>query len=160
MGETNDTKTLAQTAYEAYAEHTGGKTYDGREMPRWADLPERIRGAWEAAAARVLMCEDAKYRQRHVALMEQMLATVGTQGTAGMWTVTQPVQEPEPEPEPDPATRPPKLYRDRLVHALAVQMAPEFSAATTMGVETLCDNSEAIADELMRRMAAREGGAK
>lgn len=42
-----------ETAYAAYAEHTGGKTFDGRDMPTWADLGERIQGAWEAAAAAV-----------------------------------------------------------------------------------------------------------
>lgn len=36
--------------YSAYAESTGGKTFDGRDMPRWSDLPERIQNAWNAAA--------------------------------------------------------------------------------------------------------------
>lgn len=36
--------------YEAYAESTGGKTFDGRDMPRWDELPQRIVAAWEAAA--------------------------------------------------------------------------------------------------------------
>jgi hypothetical protein len=40
----------AKNAYEAYAESTGGLTFDGRKMPTWNDLPERIRNAWEAAA--------------------------------------------------------------------------------------------------------------
>lgn len=38
-------------AYEAYAVSTGGKTYDGREMPSWGELPELIRNAWMAAAS-------------------------------------------------------------------------------------------------------------
>lgn len=42
-------KRLEQIAYEAYATNTGGKTFDGRKMPSWADLPERIRAAWKAA---------------------------------------------------------------------------------------------------------------
>jgi hypothetical protein len=37
--------------YEAYAKSTGGKTFDGRDMPKWADLPQRIRDAWNAVAA-------------------------------------------------------------------------------------------------------------
>lgn len=45
---------LAQTAYEAYAAHTGGKTYDGRDMPAWDDL-RAIQHAWEAAARAVRM---------------------------------------------------------------------------------------------------------
>lgn len=39
-----------QRGYEAYAVSTGGKTFDGRDMPKWNELPERIRAAWEAAA--------------------------------------------------------------------------------------------------------------
>lgn len=48
--------TNGQRAYEAYREHTGGKTYDGRDMPTWAELVEKspkIAGAWEAAGAAV-----------------------------------------------------------------------------------------------------------
>jgi hypothetical protein len=41
---------MGKIGYEAYAQHTGGKTFDGRDMPRWEDLPERIRSAWRAAA--------------------------------------------------------------------------------------------------------------
>lgn len=40
----------AKTAYEAYADSTGGKTFDGRDMPLWAALGPRIQRAWEAAA--------------------------------------------------------------------------------------------------------------
>lgn len=36
-------------AYEGYATFTGGKTFDGRPMPTWDELTERIRGAWKAA---------------------------------------------------------------------------------------------------------------
>ncbi len=38
---------LAAVAYRAYAEHTGGKTWDGRDMPTWEELPEKIQGAWQ-----------------------------------------------------------------------------------------------------------------
>lgn len=41
---------LGQLGYEAYARFTGGKTFDGRDMPSWAQLPETIRDAWRAAA--------------------------------------------------------------------------------------------------------------
>lgn len=40
----------AKAAYEAYAESTGGRTFDGRPMPTWNELPDRIRIAWGAAA--------------------------------------------------------------------------------------------------------------
>lgn len=42
-------ESLARVAYEAYAEKTGGKTWDGREMPAWDDLPQQTRDAWDAA---------------------------------------------------------------------------------------------------------------
>lgn len=46
--------TTGQIGYEAYARHTGGKTFDGRDMPTWGDLPERTVSAWQAAADAIL----------------------------------------------------------------------------------------------------------
>lgn len=46
-------KSSAQIAYEGYASSTGGKTFDGRDMPAWSDLPERIQCAWAAAVLAV-----------------------------------------------------------------------------------------------------------
>jgi hypothetical protein len=43
----------AQVAYEAYAKFTGGKTFDGRDMPTWNNLTDRIRDAWRAAISAV-----------------------------------------------------------------------------------------------------------
>lgn len=43
-----------QRAYEGYAESTGNKTYDNRDMPAWRDLGERVQGAWIAAAEAVI----------------------------------------------------------------------------------------------------------
>jgi hypothetical protein len=42
--------TMAQAAYQAYAHSTGGKTWDGRDMPKYDDLPDAIKTAWKAAA--------------------------------------------------------------------------------------------------------------
>jgi hypothetical protein len=42
---------LGQTAYAAYARSTGGKTYDGRDMPTWDSLTDAIREAWRSAAS-------------------------------------------------------------------------------------------------------------
>lgn len=42
-----------KTGYEAYARCTDGKTYDGRDMPAWDELPGRIQGAWSEAAAAI-----------------------------------------------------------------------------------------------------------
>lgn len=50
---TTDTKPFAQLAYEAYAASTGGKTWDGKPMPTWAEIVERtphVAKAWTAAA--------------------------------------------------------------------------------------------------------------
>lgn len=41
---------LAKAGYEGYAFQTGGKTFDGRQMPEWAALPARISLAWMRAA--------------------------------------------------------------------------------------------------------------
>lgn len=46
-------KELAALGYEAYARKTGGKTFDGRDMPRWENLPQRTIDAWMAAAAAI-----------------------------------------------------------------------------------------------------------
>jgi hypothetical protein len=40
----------ARAGYEAYGDHTGWKTFDGRGMPRWVELPERTQAAWKAGA--------------------------------------------------------------------------------------------------------------
>lgn len=59
--------TLGAIGYEAYAVSTGGKTFDGRDMPKWHDLPHRIQEAWEASALAILaearcMAEDVQFR--------------------------------------------------------------------------------------------------
>ena len=35
----------ARRGYEGYAKSTGGKTFDGRDMPTWDELPARIQAA-------------------------------------------------------------------------------------------------------------------
>lgn len=44
---------LAEAGYRGYAEKTGGKTFDGRDMPEWKDLPERTIQAWVAAVVAI-----------------------------------------------------------------------------------------------------------
>lgn len=44
---------VARAGYEGYAEWTEGKTFDGRDMPSWDNLPDRTRLAWVAAAAAI-----------------------------------------------------------------------------------------------------------
>ena len=41
---------LAQRMYLAYTASSGGKNYRGDPCPAWAELPEAIRGHWQAAA--------------------------------------------------------------------------------------------------------------
>ena len=44
-------KTTAERAYEAYGAVTNNRNFQGNPMPKWADLPPIIRGAWANAAA-------------------------------------------------------------------------------------------------------------
>lgn len=43
-----------QRAYEAYAEHCGGKSVHGEDLPGWDDQAPEIRDHWHAAASAVL----------------------------------------------------------------------------------------------------------
>jgi hypothetical protein len=43
-------ETYGRAGYEAYGRSTGGKTFDGRDMPTWNELPQKIRTAWCDAA--------------------------------------------------------------------------------------------------------------
>lgn len=44
---------LAEAGYRGYAAATGGKTFDGRDMPEWTDLPERTVTAWVAVVVAI-----------------------------------------------------------------------------------------------------------
>ena len=44
---------LAREAYKAYGAVTDFKNFQGNPMPEWDDLPQKIRDAWVAAAAKV-----------------------------------------------------------------------------------------------------------
>lgn len=49
---------LGQIGYEAYAASTGGKTYDGRDMPTWEQVQERtphVAKAWSDAASAIFV---------------------------------------------------------------------------------------------------------
>lgn len=48
-------KSYGQIGYEAYARSTGGKTFDGRDMPTFEQLPDRIKKAWEDATMAVIV---------------------------------------------------------------------------------------------------------
>lgn len=70
----------ARRAYEGYAAFTGGKTYDGRTMPAWDNLPSRIREAWRAAivAAVDTPAKDETLTDKQVRLLhETNVAKIG-----------------------------------------------------------------------------------
>jgi hypothetical protein len=45
---------LGRLAYEAYAEAVGWKTYEGRPLLSWADLPVGVQRGWRASANAVI----------------------------------------------------------------------------------------------------------
>lgn len=49
---------IAASAYRAYAASTGNKNFRGEPMPKFEDLPQPIRVAWEAAVRQVGYCLD------------------------------------------------------------------------------------------------------
>ena len=46
------TKSLGEIAYDAYGATTDHKNYQGLPMPTWENLTDKIREAWENAAAK------------------------------------------------------------------------------------------------------------
>lgn len=46
-------KPLGELAYNGYRDHTGGKTWNGYDMPHWADLPPHVQAAWNTATSAV-----------------------------------------------------------------------------------------------------------
>ena len=49
-----DDEALAKRAYEAYGKTTDFKNYQGLPMPKWEDLPEKIKDAWLNACLEVI----------------------------------------------------------------------------------------------------------
>ena len=47
-------ETMGKIAFDAYVKAVGGKTYDGKPIPKWEDLSIPIRQAWSKAARAVL----------------------------------------------------------------------------------------------------------
>ena len=46
---------IAQVAYNTYGEHQNWRNYLDKPMPKWEDLPEDIKLAWEAAVLEAYM---------------------------------------------------------------------------------------------------------
>jgi len=66
VGESSAHRTLSvpllnagRAGYDGYARSTGRKTFDGRDMPAWEDLPARIQIAWTDAAIAILALQAA-----------------------------------------------------------------------------------------------------
>lgn len=53
LQEDTNRQELARTAYEAYADDSEWKNYQGNSMPQWHELPEDIRQHWRAAIKKV-----------------------------------------------------------------------------------------------------------
>jgi hypothetical protein len=49
QGTPAESVTLAEAGYRAYGDFVGWQNYAGLPMPKWGELPEKIRGAWGAA---------------------------------------------------------------------------------------------------------------
>lgn len=50
---------IAREMFEAYNEKAGGKTWDGKPIPPWAEVGEKVQGNWLAAAQKALIvCVD------------------------------------------------------------------------------------------------------
>ena len=71
----------AKRVYEGYATSTGGKTFDGRQMPAWEELPDRIQETWRAAIAAALD-EPASATETLTDVQVRLLDEVGTKKIA------------------------------------------------------------------------------
>lgn len=58
-----EVKPFGQIGYEAYAKFTGGKTFDGRDMPLWKDITPKIQDAWCEASVAILMANNEEIRK-------------------------------------------------------------------------------------------------
>lgn len=48
-----------KTLFRAYSIAVGDKTWDGKPIPNWNDLGDKIRNGWETAAQIATECDDA-----------------------------------------------------------------------------------------------------
>jgi hypothetical protein len=53
---------LAKIMWDAYSQKAGGKTFDGKPLPKWEELGEDRQSCWSAAAdaAHVAIREEEK----------------------------------------------------------------------------------------------------
>jgi hypothetical protein len=48
-------KHVGKLAYDTYAAKAGGVTHDGRPMPKWEDLGDKVRSQWDVSAQAVVI---------------------------------------------------------------------------------------------------------
>lgn len=59
-----ESKSMGQIAFEAYNVAKGGVTYDGKPIPPWSEVGDAVRGAWENAAAAVVIATLREREER------------------------------------------------------------------------------------------------
>lgn len=47
-------KTIAQVGFEAYSKNAGGKTWDGKDIPKWEDVGEKVQSNHMAMALAII----------------------------------------------------------------------------------------------------------
>jgi len=51
---------IGRIAFEAYGVSVGGKTYNGKDIPKWEDVGKKVQDAWRAAAVAVLQYVESE----------------------------------------------------------------------------------------------------
>lgn len=72
-------KETAHVAYDAYGDFVEWKNFRGDPMPKWGDLPDKIRDAWRAACSAVSPSPGASYTEQ----LEVQLAGCGVAALGG-----------------------------------------------------------------------------
>lgn len=54
---------IGRIAFQAYSDEMGGKTYDGKDIPKWENVGQKVQDAWRAAGVAVLRYIDDERKQ-------------------------------------------------------------------------------------------------
>lgn len=54
-------ETLAKVGFEAYNKQAGGKTFDGRPIPPWSEVGDKVQDNWTAAVLAVKDVLDSEW---------------------------------------------------------------------------------------------------
>ena len=55
---------IGRIGFEAYSVSVGGKTYDGKDIPKWEDVGQRVQDAWRAAGIAILQYIDREQYEK------------------------------------------------------------------------------------------------